>query len=117
MTYNHLFRAACPLCKKTYNKKDLLPNIPIRRLVNELSIRCINQKCTKVIKKGELLKHLAKCEFQLVNCSNSDACGLMERRSLKKHEAEKCLFRIIPCRLRCGIMLPFNTMEEHISTD
>ena len=50
----------CPLCNKTYDLSEIVPNVPIRRLVNELSIKCINDKCAKVIKKGDLMKHLSK---------------------------------------------------------
>ena len=88
--------------KLTINN-DLVPNIPIRRLVNELSIRCINEKCNKVIKKADLMKHLETCEYQRVNCSNSETCGLIERQHLKTHETEKWPFRMVTCKLRCGM--------------
>lgn len=94
-----------------------MPNVPIRRLVNELSIRCINEKCSKVIKKGDLLKHLNKCDYQLINCPNSDSWGLIERKDIKMHQREKCPFRVVSCKLRCGISLPFNQMKDHINKD
>ncbi|CAI2385919.1 unnamed protein product [Moneuplotes crassus] len=107
----------CPLCNKRYDRNELIPNIPIRRLVNELSIKCINIECHQVFKKGDLQKHLKICKYQLVSCPNSSECELIIRKNLRTHEIEQCPFRIVPCRLRCGVLLPLNTMEDHIKSD
>lgn len=108
------YRVGCPLWNKTYNLNEIAPNVPIRRLVNELSIRWINEKWIKIIKRGDLIKHLAIWEYHFVNCKNSESWGLYERRDIKEHERGKWAFRIVPCKLRWGVLLPFNQMDEHI---
>ena len=50
----------CPLCNKRITGQ-LKPNIPIRRLVMELSIPCTNDQCSVVVRKCDLEKHLDTC--------------------------------------------------------
>jgi hypothetical protein len=64
----------------------LTPNIPIRRLVSELSIECSNNMCEIVIKKCDMSKHLADCVFTQVECPNNpQLCGRIIRRDLERH--------------------------------
>jgi hypothetical protein len=110
----------CPLCNLRINPLDgLKPNIPIRRLVLELSISCPNEHCDNIIRKGEIEKHLKLCPYTPVSCPNqdADACGKILRKDLEKHKNEDCPFRIVSCLLRCGVTLPLNDMEDHITND
>jgi TNF receptor-associated factor 4 len=110
----------CPLCNLRINPLDgLKPNIPIRRLVMELSVPCPNDDCDKIIRKGEQEKHLKECNFTPVVCPNNEGhvCGLILRRDIERHKNEECPFRIVECLLRCGVMLPLNDMDEHITND
>jgi len=97
--------------------EGLKPNIPIRRLVLELSIACPNEMCDTIIRKGEIDKHLKVCPYTLISCpnNNADSCGKILRKNLERHKNEECPFRIVECLLKCGLMLPLNDMEEHIS--
>jgi hypothetical protein len=99
----------------------LKPNIPIRRLVLELSIPCPNDNCDIIVRKGEMDRHVKLCPFTLLDCPNYNdhngeaSCGKILRREMEKHMNEECPFRIVECLLKCGLMLPLNDMEEHIS--
>lgn len=102
--------------------EGLKPNIPIRRLVLELSVPCPNDQCDSIIKKGEIEKHIKACLYTLLECPNnndpnghSGSCGKILRRDLEHHKTEVCPYRIVECLLKCGLMLPLNYMEEHIS--
>jgi hypothetical protein len=81
---------------------QLRPNIPIRRLVHELSINCPNKDCSKISKIGDIDKHLGVCEYTPVSCPNSERCGKILRKNLNNHKTNDCLFRIIGCLLNCG---------------
>mmetsp|Transcript_43853 Transcript_43853/g.58129 ORF Transcript_43853/g.58129 Transcript_43853/m.58129 type:complete len:125 (+) Transcript_43853:190-564(+) len=52
----------CPLCNMRI-VGALKPNIPIRRLVLELSMKCPNQECNRKVKRCDLERHLEICEF------------------------------------------------------
>ena len=110
----------CPLCNLRINPLDgLKPNIPIRRLVLELSISCPNEYCDDIVRKGEVEKHTKACPYTPVPCPNNDgdACGRILRKDFERHKNEECPFRIVECLLKCEVMLPLNDMEEHISHD
>jgi len=64
----------------------LRPNVPIRRLVNELSIHCPNERCKRTVKISDMDKHMNECDYSLVPCPISDACGEIERKSLPVHK-------------------------------
>jgi TNF receptor-associated factor 4 len=100
---------SCPLCNLRINHLDgLKPNIPIRRLVLELSVPCQNDNCDEIIRKGEIEKHNKICNFTPLPCPhNTDdtgdgPCGWILRRDLSKHTNEECSFRMVECLLLCG---------------
>ena len=52
-----------------------------------------------------------------MQCSNGgENWELIERRNLIFHETQEWLYRVVPWKLRCGDLLRFNEMDEHIST-
>ena len=106
----------CPLCNLRV-VGQLKPNIPIRRLVQELSVNCINASCEGVIRKGEIDKHLKVCLYTPITCPNNELCGTIIRKELESHKNEVCPYRIVECFLKCGLMLPLNDMEDHIQQD
>ena len=84
----------CPLCNLRINHLEgLKPNIPIRRLVMELSVPCPNDSCDDIIRKGEMEKHTKVCPFTLLPCPHNmgeellgdGPCGLILRRDIEKH--------------------------------
>lgn len=106
--------------------EGLKPNIPIRRLVLELSVSCPNDDCDQIVRKGEIDKHLKVCLFTPLSCPNNDIdsdddfegpCGMILRRDFDNHINEECPFRIVECLLKCGLTLRLNQMEEHIQND
>lgn len=107
---------SCPLCNLRI-VGQLRPNIPIRRLVHELSINCPNEDCGQISKIGDIDKHLSRCKYTPVPCPNSGECGKILRKNLDEHKLNECPFRIVNCLLECGLMLPLNDMDEHIRED
>lgn len=105
----------CPLCSRQLGRCQ--PNIPIRRLMDDLAIKCPHVKCRIVIRKAELAHHEAECEMALVNCRYSFLCGDIIKRDLEKHLNSDCLYRPVPCALECGMILTYSDMEKHLETD
>mmetsp|Transcript_24174 Transcript_24174/g.37168 ORF Transcript_24174/g.37168 Transcript_24174/m.37168 type:complete len:311 (+) Transcript_24174:3485-4417(+) len=104
---------SCPLCKRRI-EGQLHPNIPIRRLVNDLSVTCSNEGCSKVVKIGDIDRHLEACKYTLVDCPNSSECGLIPRKNLEDHKANECAFRLVNCIMDCGVSLPLIQVDDHI---
>ena len=83
---------------------QLKPNIPIRRLVLELSITCPNENCDTVVRRCDMDRHVAECEWTLIECpNNAEQCGFIVRKDLKHHITETCEYRLVDCLLNCGI--------------
>lgn len=106
---------SCPLCNMRMG--SLKPNIPIRRLILELQIKCPNQNCKKNIKRCDLDRHMEACQFTVLECPNNNQCGHIMRQNLERHASEECLFRQVACLLNCGVDLVLNEMDEHIAND
>lgn len=96
---------------------ELRPNIPIQRLVAELSTSCPNEQCGKRIRIGDLNRHLAECEFSVVDCPVSAECGPIPRKFLDLHVEHECPYRMVSCDLHCGLRLPLNQVDEHIKNE
>ena len=92
---------SCPLCNQRI-VGALRPNIPIRRLVLELSVACPNQPCGQKVKRCDLERHLETCEYSLVECPNNQVCGEIIRKDLEKHTTYECHYRQVSCLLQCG---------------
>jgi hypothetical protein len=91
----------CPLCKMAIIG-ELRQNIPIQRLVSELSSECPNDNCFEVLKIGDIQKHLSECEFTLIKCPISLNCGEITRKNMEEHSKNECPYRIVKCILNCG---------------
>ncbi|CAG9330844.1 unnamed protein product [Blepharisma stoltei] len=105
----------CPLCSKNLGR--CMPNIPIRRLMDDLAVKCRHIKCDIVIRKADLINHEKECQMALVPCMNSFLCGEVLRRDLGKHLKDDCIYRPVPCALECGRVLAYCEMEKHLETD
>lgn len=92
---------SCPLCNSRIIGA-LKPNIPIRRLVLELSIKCPNELCDKVIRRCDIEKHNTVCSFLQIECPNNPFCGHIIRRDLAHHCEYICAYRTVSCLLNCG---------------
>jgi hypothetical protein len=90
----------------------LKPNIPIRRLVLELSVTCSNELCNEVIRKCEMEKHMLKCKFTLIPCENNPhLCEPVIRRDYAAHVNELCPYRTVFCLLLCGKKMALNMID------
>lgn len=104
----------CPICTAEYNKFHLTPNIPMRRLINEIVIKCTNEQCEVQCTKANMEKHLESCLYQAVSCPNSPSCKNLIRKDLDEHINNECEFRIIDCILMCGTRIMLNELYDHI---
>mmetsp|Transcript_11660 Transcript_11660/g.13237 ORF Transcript_11660/g.13237 Transcript_11660/m.13237 type:complete len:87 (+) Transcript_11660:717-977(+) len=82
-----------------YNTRELTPNIPMRRLINEIVIQCKNEGCEVQCTKANLAKHVQECLYAEVFCPNSRTCKRQLRKDLQSHLAAECEYRIIDCIL------------------
>ena len=103
----------CPFCKKLLVR--CIPNIPIKRLIQELSVKCRHPQCNKVIKKGYQKKHELNCKNALVPCTHSQYCAKILRKDLKDHLDSKCEYRPVRCNLNCGERMAFKDLPVHLS--
>ena len=87
----------------------------MKRLIQELSVKCNHPLCEKIVKKAYLKKHEAQCEMALMKCTNSPACGEIVRKNLKKHLTEICPYRPTKCTLECGSIIAYLELDDHIS--
>ena len=97
-------KASCPTCRVPLSV-DTLSDAPrlVRDYLSELNIRCdfYDRGCCEMVQVGQLKRHVARCGFALVPCSN-DGCNVVVLRKDKfYHEAEVCDFRRLKCH-DCG---------------
>ena len=105
----------CPICKALLLR--CLPNIPMKRLVQELSVRCRHPLCDKIVRKAFLLTHESLCENGLVRCGHSEACGQVLRKDLQVHLVELCPHRPVHCLLHCGSVMQQMALQGHLDRE
>ncbi|CAG9316370.1 unnamed protein product [Blepharisma stoltei] len=105
----------CPLCSQ--NLGQCQPNIPIRRLMEDLAVKCRHARCEVIIRKADLINHEKTCEMALVPCQNSFLCGEVLRKDIEKHLKDECSYRPVLCSLECGKILPYSDIEKHIEEE
>ncbi|CAI2362722.1 unnamed protein product [Moneuplotes crassus] len=104
----------CPICQSEYYAYQLTPNIPMRRLINEILMKCKNEGCETECTKANLEKHLEVCLYQEVFCPNSPECPKILRLDLENHTTKICEFRFVDCVLNCGVKIRTREMYDHI---
>ena len=104
----------CPICTSEYFHRQLIPNIPMRRLINEIVTKCKNEGCEVECTRANLPKHLEVCLYEKVSCPNSPTCKSLLRKDLEEHKLTECEFRIIDCILMCGTSIKLNALYDHI---
>lgn len=105
----------CPLCNRYVDR--CVPNIPIRRLMDDLILKCKYDQCTEVIRKADFKKHIENCAMAPIDCIHSTICGTIIRKNYSKHIIEECPYRPISCPLECGKTLEYLKLEDHISLE
>ncbi|XP_064389742.1 TNF receptor-associated factor 5-like [Halichondria panicea] len=89
----------CPHCRaENFNK---IVSQPIIREIKELGVYCANRKngCKAVINYDNFQKHVIKCLFGVVECTNDCGMGGLLRKDLKQHRKQECPNRIVHCEL------------------
>ena len=89
----------CPHCRaENFNKIVSQPKI---RKIKELEVYCTNDKngCKAVINYRDFQKHVIKCPFRVVKCTNNCGIGGLLRKDLIKHCKQECPNRIVHCKL------------------
>jgi hypothetical protein len=105
----------CPLCNRYIDR--CIPNIPIRRLMDDLILKCKYDQCIEVIRKAEFKKHIENCPMAPIDCIHSTVCGTIIRKNYSKHIVEECPYRPIACPLECGRTLEYLKLEDHLSLE
>ena len=106
----------CPLCQKLLERCS--PNVPIRRLMDELSLHCPYKLCTAIVKRPRIKDHEAVCEFAPLKCEyGGDLCGEILRKDWSHHISEECSYRPVSCPLDCGVVLEVCAVERHVETN
>lgn len=104
----------CPRCKFSTN---WVLNLPVRRIMEEMVVKCRHELCGKSFRKVELAEHENYCEMAFVQCRNSELCQIMCRKDLDLHCSEICEYRPVGCRIGCGKNLPLSDLDFHVLYD
>ena len=102
----------CPLCNRYM--ETCAPNIPVRRILDDMVIKCRHQLCDKFYKRRDIEKHEKFCEMALMKCRYSRSCGDIVRKDLETHEAEECNYRPVECPMQCTRVMPKSQVELHL---
>jgi chaperonin cofactor prefoldin len=102
----HKRSSQCPIkCGSTLNIKPA--HRFIRKMLNELNVRCPMLGCSEVLKLEYLNKHLdVDCQFLLIKCKNSDCKEYIMRKDIQQH-LENCVFKEINCK-NCNEIIKIN---------
>lgn len=104
----------CPKCK---TNTLWTANIPVRRIMEEMVVKCRHPMCELTFKRPSLLKHENTCEMALLQCKNSQACEKVLRKLWQAHCSETCEYRPVTCILACGKTIPACDLESHLQYD
>lgn len=104
----------CPICVSRYFTYQLIPNIPMRRLINEIVIKCPNEDCQCESTRANLKKHRESCLYEQVDCPNSHHCKSILRKDLEHHLSNIWEFRIVEWILNCHTQISIIEMYDHI---
>lgn len=106
----------CPVC----NCRNLQysSNIPIRRLVDDLTIPCPNvaQGCESMVVRSRLEPHRAECGYERVSCCHAQCSKQMLRKDLRRHVRAECEYRVVGCPKGCGARLQHHELQGHFDT-
>jgi hypothetical protein len=107
----------CPISRKPIHKSQLIPNLPIKAMLDDLELKCIHltQGCGWEGNVREVDDHLLRCDYQFVICTNK--CGLMIMRIAMMDHCNSCLMRPVICE-NCHKELPYTDyINRHLPKD
>ena len=89
----------CPKCK---SNTKWVSNIPVRKIMEEMVVKCRHALCELSFKRSALIKHENICELALIQCKNSPGCSKICRKDLDLHYSDTCEYRPVDCSSLCG---------------
>jgi len=105
----HQKSGSCPIkCGQTLKIKPA--HRFIRKMINEIKVKCQNKNCPVVTTYEKVFAHLEDCEYNEIKCPN---IGCSEK-FLKKEQNEHlkvCKFKVIKCERCCEIVIPVISIE------
>lgn len=107
----------CPICKEQLLRHQVVPNVPIRRLIDDVPVPCRYEQCEVIARRGDRSRHELVCGFVPVPCKHSSSCRLIPRKNLEQHENQECEYRPVPCPMGCGGTPAARAMDEHLEQD
>ena len=89
---------ACPVCRDT--EFPVVQNKQIDRAVNTLHAYCTNEKegCQWQGEVSNIAAHLGHCQYESVECENSDCGKHVQRQFLESHMKVDCFYRSVDCQ-------------------
>jgi len=101
----------CPSCQKAVGPNTFRPNVPLKRMVEEMELKCKYQDCCLYFKESQRKVHEKECSFRPTTCPKNDLCGIILSKDLEKHLESECQFRDYKCH-HCDLILPYYYAEE-----
>ena len=75
------------------------------------------QKCGKLIKRGNMVEHMAnECDMTIIKCPHNGCNIEMIRKELKIHLKDECLLRTVKCKYKkqgCNIEMLYKDVSKH----
>jgi hypothetical protein len=108
-------KETCPLTGLNMDKTQLAPNLIVRSLLEEMSIKCIHFKkgCEWKGDLSKLLSHIrSDCHEVRVKCAHGLCRKFIQRKKYQAH-LDACEFKPTECKL-CKKIFPNNEMEFHL---
>ena len=89
---------ACPVCSDA--EFPVVQNKQIDRAVRTLHVYCSNEKegCQWQGEVDNIVAHLGHCQYESVECENSDCGKHVQRQFLESHIKLNCLYRGVNCQ-------------------
>ena len=103
----------CPLCRA--NPFKIIRSKGLKKFFQGVKLKCINQKCKRLIEYSDYVNHMEKCEFRLYHCKN-EGCTFQDTIDLIKVHSSECIFRTIQCQY-CKKPIKKNELENHLQND
>ena len=80
----------------------------VKNILEKIEVKCVNEKCDKMIPYSNLKSHYFECPHSLYKCTN-EGCDFIGKKEAFKTHSEKCEFRIISCSFCAGKLREIDT--------
>jgi hypothetical protein len=101
----------CPACKRPWVEGQYKENVPLQKVLNETTIKCVH--CNEQFQLKQKLSHNQSCVMKTVQCPNSGNCSAVSRKDLIGH-LKICEYRKIECPNGCGKSFSKNSLTNHV---